>query len=202
VTGPHAPEDQGSSREPSEHANMVSYFNGSAPGWAAVMSPKLGAWIRAQRRARGWAVNEMARLLIEAARNSGDNTVPGREAMCRNIRRWEGGKGGVSERYMLHYCKALGILPGEFGPACEPERGGGQESSGSPEALVAEVLRADPDGAGCVVLLFGTHARRIVIDVSAPGDQAPDAGSAGQPAEAAETPGPVEIKTKTRKPRL
>jgi hypothetical protein len=40
--------------------------------------------------------------------------------MCRNIRRWESGHGGVSERHMLHYCKALGISPQMFGPAPRP----------------------------------------------------------------------------------
>ncbi len=76
----------------------------------------LGTWLRQQRRARGWPVPEMARRLREAAKDSGDNTVPGNEAMCRNLRRWESGGGGVSERYQLHYCEALGLSPAQFGP--------------------------------------------------------------------------------------
>lgn len=80
----------------------------------------LAAWLRQQRQARGWSVMEMARRLCEAGKASGDNTVPGKQAMCRNIRRWESGGGfGVSERYMLHYCKALDITPQMFGPAQE-----------------------------------------------------------------------------------
>jgi transcriptional regulator with XRE-family HTH domain len=76
----------------------------------------LGTWLREQRRARGWPVAEMARRIREAAKDSGDNTVPGNEAMCRNVRRWESGGGGVSERYQLHYCEALGLSPAQFGP--------------------------------------------------------------------------------------
>ncbi len=78
---------------------------------------ELGEWLREQRRARGWAVWEMARQLREAGRGSGDSNVPRIEAIGRNIRRWEGGVGGVSERYRLYYCKALGIGAAEFGPA-------------------------------------------------------------------------------------
>jgi hypothetical protein len=75
---------------------------------AGTMSKELGAWLRQQRQAHGWPVPEMAPRLRTAAKDSGDTTVPGGDAMCRNIRRWEAGKGGVSERYELHYCKALG----------------------------------------------------------------------------------------------
>jgi hypothetical protein len=64
---------------------------------------------------------EMGRQLCMAAKANGDSTVPRGEAMCRNIRRWESGHGGVSERYMLHYCKALSISPQMFGPALRPE---------------------------------------------------------------------------------
>jgi hypothetical protein len=85
-----------------------------------VIFSELATWLRQERRGRGWSVMEMGRRLCEAARASGDNTVPGKNAMCRNVRRWESGHGGVSERYMLHYCKALGIKPHAFGPALAP----------------------------------------------------------------------------------
>jgi len=78
---------------------------------------ELGEWLRTQRRARCWGVREMAGQLREAGRASGDLNLPSIEAMSRNIRRWEGGAGGVSERYRLYYAKALGIGPAEFGPA-------------------------------------------------------------------------------------
>jgi hypothetical protein len=84
---------------------------------AGAMSQELSAWLRQQRQAHGWPVPEMARQLRLAAKDAGDTGVPGNEALCRNIRRWEGGHGGVSERYKLHYCKALDLLPGQFGPS-------------------------------------------------------------------------------------
>jgi transcriptional regulator with XRE-family HTH domain len=83
---------------------------------AGAMSRELGAWLRQQRQARGWPVPEMGRRLRVAAKDCGDTAVPGGEAMSRNIRRWEAGKGGVSERYEMHYCKALGLPTGKFGP--------------------------------------------------------------------------------------
>ena len=69
-----------------------------------VMSPELGMWLRQQRQSRSWNVAELARRLRQSARASGD-TLPGNDCLCTMIRRWEGG-GGVSERYLLHYCKA------------------------------------------------------------------------------------------------
>jgi transcriptional regulator with XRE-family HTH domain len=81
------------------------------------MSQELSAWLRQQRQAHGWPVPEMARQLRLAAKDAGDTAVPSNEALCRNIRRWESGHGGVSERYKLHYCKALDLPPGQFGPS-------------------------------------------------------------------------------------
>lgn len=57
----------------------------------------------------------MARRLREAAKASGDNSVPGNKALCTYIRRWERGVIGPSERYKLHYCRAFGISPGQIG---------------------------------------------------------------------------------------
>jgi len=78
------------------------------------MSAELSAWLRAQRQARGWNVPEMTRQLRRAARSSGD-ALPDSTALCTYIRRWERGQVGPSERYMLHYCKAFGVPPAEFG---------------------------------------------------------------------------------------
>jgi len=85
------------------------------------MSAELCAWLRAERQARGWNVPEMARQLRQAARASGD-TVPDNTALCTYVRRWERGQVGPSERYMLHYCRAFGITPAEFGQAAGPGR--------------------------------------------------------------------------------
>jgi hypothetical protein len=62
----------------------------------------------------------MARQIIQAGQARGDRHVPGVENMCHNIYRWERGADGVSERFRLHYCHALGISPSQFGPAGNP----------------------------------------------------------------------------------
>jgi hypothetical protein len=82
------------------------------------MSSELGTWLRQQREARGWPKAEMARRLVQVAREVGDNSVPSAAGMVHNIHRWER-QGGVSERHQLHYCRALGIQPGQFGPRPE-----------------------------------------------------------------------------------
>ena len=89
---------------------------------AGAMSQELSAWLRQQRQARSWPVPEMARRLRAAAKDTGDTAVPANDALCRNIRRWESGHGGVSERYKLHYCQALGIPLMQFGPGQPQQR--------------------------------------------------------------------------------
>ncbi len=79
------------------------------------MDSKLGAWLRQQREDRGWTKAEMARRLTQAAREADDTAIPELIGMQHNIHRWER-EGGVSERYKLYYCRALGIHPSQFGP--------------------------------------------------------------------------------------
>jgi transcriptional regulator with XRE-family HTH domain/tetratricopeptide (TPR) repeat protein len=79
------------------------------------MPETLGAWLRQQREARSWTRREMARQLIQAAHANGDNTIPGADSICHNLYRWEADRGGLTERYKLHYSKALGIPPAQFG---------------------------------------------------------------------------------------
>ena len=81
------------------------------------MSSELGTWLRQQRETRGWSRREMARQLIQAGRAAGDNSLPGIDSMCHNIRQWERGQRALTERYRLHHCKALGIPPAQFGSA-------------------------------------------------------------------------------------
>ena len=57
----------------------------------------------------------MARQLIRAARARDDTSMPCIESICHNIYRWERGTVGLTERYKLYYCVALGISPDEFG---------------------------------------------------------------------------------------
>jgi transcriptional regulator with XRE-family HTH domain len=118
------------------------------------VSGALGSWLREQRRERGWPVPEMARRLREAASENGDKAVPGDEAMARNIRRWESGKGGVSERYRLRYCTALGVPAGQFGgaPAAAPFPADG-EIAGRLERLASRLSLAAADCAEAAALI-------------------------------------------------
>lgn len=75
----------------------------------------IGVWLRQQREAGGLARREMARRLIAAGRAAGDSSMPGIESVCVNIRRWESGECGLTERYKLYYCEVLGITAAEFG---------------------------------------------------------------------------------------
>lgn len=80
-----------------------------------MLEGELGAWLRQQRQARGWGKRDMARRLLRAGKARGDTQLPGIDGLCHNIRRWEKGQGGLSERYRLLYCEALGIPAEEFG---------------------------------------------------------------------------------------
>ena len=83
----------------------------------------LGEWLRRQRQARAWSRAEMARQLIKAARASGDTSLPGIDSICHNIYRWERGTVGLTERYKLYYCVALGISPDDFGAGSSEQPG-------------------------------------------------------------------------------
>lgn len=79
------------------------------------MADELGLWLREQRQARGWSAAEMARQIQQAARATGDRTLPGSTILASYVRRWEHNTITPAERYRLHYCKALGIAPSLFG---------------------------------------------------------------------------------------
>jgi len=81
------------------------------------MTGDLGAWLRDQRQAHGWTNSDMASRIIDAGRAAGDKSLPSLDTMCRNVRRWERGHGSITERYKLHYCRALGVPPAQFGSA-------------------------------------------------------------------------------------
>ena len=78
------------------------------------MDSDTAAWLRQQREDRGWSKAEMARRLVQAGRAAGDTAVPELSGMLHNIHRWER-EGGISERHKLHYCRAFGIHPSQFG---------------------------------------------------------------------------------------
>src|SRR5215471_578132 len=84
---------------------------------------ELSAWLRQQREARSWSRRELARQLIKAGREAGDTAIPGIESLCHNVHRWEHGINGLTERYILYYCKAFDIPAGQFSrdtPVAEP----------------------------------------------------------------------------------
>jgi transcriptional regulator with XRE-family HTH domain len=83
------------------------------------MTQAHGQWLREQRQARGWSAPETARQLRIAARSAGDK-LPDNHCLVVMIYRWEDDRGGISERYRLHYCRALGIPAAEFG-RCGPK---------------------------------------------------------------------------------
>jgi len=51
---------------------------------------QLGAWLRAQRRSRGWDVPEMARQLTRAA-GAARGALPAHQSLVAYARRWERG---------------------------------------------------------------------------------------------------------------
>lgn len=99
------------------------------------MLDPLAAWLREQRLAQGWSVAEMGRQLSIAARQAGDHTVPRTAILAGYVRRWEGNKIGLTERYRLLYCAALSLSPDQFGPqhAADPEPEGADAAMGASE---------------------------------------------------------------------
>jgi hypothetical protein len=128
-------------------------------------SGQAGDWLREQRESiRSWSKRETARRLIQAGRDTGDVHMPSADDLVRNIQRWERG-GGITERYILYYCKIFGIPPDRFGhdtaagppvPAAVPDSPlpasttvayRGTSGSGTGDATVErEVLMAAHDG--------------------------------------------------------
>ncbi len=110
------------------------------------MPDELGAWLRAQRQAQGWNIPEMARQLREAAKATGDKSIPDNKTLSSYIRRWERGHNDPSERYKLHYCKAFGILPGDYGPSQCSEYPAVAPGTPATAALVIPACPPEPAG--------------------------------------------------------
>jgi tetratricopeptide (TPR) repeat protein len=119
---------------------------------------ELGAWLRQQREARGWAKAEMARRLVQAGRDNDDAAVPGVSGMLHNIHRWER-EGGVSERHKLHYCRALGIAPAQFGPRPEgyPDPGVTPDSAAAMAVPAAAAVLVPVQAGDGIPGLPGSH---------------------------------------------
>jgi hypothetical protein len=99
------------------------------------MDSETAAWLRQQREDRGWPKAEMARRLVQAGREAGDTAIPELSGMLHNVHRWER-EGGISERHKLHYCRAFGIRPSQFGL-----------STGEPAEAAEPPLSAEADTA-------------------------------------------------------
>jgi transcriptional regulator with XRE-family HTH domain/tetratricopeptide (TPR) repeat protein len=105
------------------------------------MLDDLSSWLREQRLAHGWSVAEMGRQLHRGAKATGDRTVPRTAILASYVRRWEAGKIGLTERYRLHYCTALGIPPADFGPGPPTHDAPGEPSA---DATLSGSLLAIP----------------------------------------------------------
>jgi transcriptional regulator with XRE-family HTH domain len=93
------------------------------------MSSELSVWVRGQRQARGWSRAEMARRLIAASREAGDDQASSPENLCHSIYRWERGFSGISGSHRLLICRAFGISPARFGEH-------GADGPGEPDGLL------------------------------------------------------------------
>lgn len=137
------------------------------------MSKELGAWLRQQREARGWPRPEMARQLIKAAKARGDTSIPGPDSMCHNIYRWERGADGLSDRYKLHYCHALGITPGQFGPG----RADGQAAAApAPGTIIMATTPGLPVPSPTAAPIVADPRLVVPVAVAYRGMQEPDMG--------------------------
>ncbi len=108
------------------------------------MSKELGVWLRGQREARGWSRPDMARRLIGVGEAKGDKFMPGLDSMCHNLYRWERGTDGLSERYKLYYCQALGIPASHFGPGQPTGLPAAGQTHGTITLAIAPALPAVP----------------------------------------------------------
>jgi transcriptional regulator with XRE-family HTH domain len=117
-----------------------------------------GQWLRRERLNRGWTVAEMRQRLRAAARLA-DDTLPDNDCLSGMIRRWERDANGMSERYRLHYCRALRISYDEF--TGEPPGGPGDSDEFSPEQLHAEVTRLARDYMTGEPFTLFTQMRRL-----------------------------------------
>jgi transcriptional regulator with XRE-family HTH domain len=80
------------------------------------LTTESGTWLRTQREERGWSRSHLARQLITAARDVGDDAMPAVDTLRKNIYRWENDEVDISDRYRLLYCRVLGVKPAHFGP--------------------------------------------------------------------------------------
>jgi transcriptional regulator with XRE-family HTH domain len=80
------------------------------------MTTELGTWLRAKREDQGWSRSDIARRIITAAKETGDDSLPSVENLRQSVYRWETGRVDLSGKYRLLYCRVFSIKPAEFGP--------------------------------------------------------------------------------------
>jgi len=115
-------------------------------------SPDLGAWLRQQREQRSWTRADLARRIIQAARDHGDTTMPVTAHLTHNLYRWERGTTGISERYRLYCAEVLGLPPGHLQTPARPAPAGQPAHTDTlvvimiilPEGTQAQVKIASP----------------------------------------------------------
>ena len=134
----------------------------------------IGAWLRRQREARGWARREMAVRLTQAAQAVSDTTVPSIENLCTYIRRWEFGRHGPTERYKIYYCTAFGISVEEWGTAPPPPPPKLKTKARTPARSPA-LNGADPDLAASIAAAYrGMYGDTVEREVKMAAHEASD----------------------------
>jgi hypothetical protein len=111
-----------------------------------------GAWLRRQREQRLWTRTELARRIIQSARDHGDTTMPSAGSLTHNLYRWERGANGISDRYRLYCCDVLGARPARPAALARPAPPEEAASGGTlivimitvPDGIEARVRIVDP----------------------------------------------------------
>jgi hypothetical protein len=92
--------------------------------------------LRAARLTRGWSVDHLVSLLIDAASRDGS----GRGTwdawrVARSVRDWEDGHGSPGERYVCLLCEVFGMEPAELGLRWNLGAYKARQADASPKAL-------------------------------------------------------------------
>jgi hypothetical protein len=106
-----------------------------------------GAWLRRQREQRLWTRAELARRIIQSARDHGDTTMPTAANITHNLYRWERGANGISDRYRLYCCDVLGVRPGRPAAPARPAPPDGAASGGKLIVILITVHAGTPPAA-------------------------------------------------------
>ena len=110
--------------------------------------PVLAARIRAERKKRRWDVPEMARRLSRAAGDT-RSALTDHDVLVGYVRRWEGARAGISERFRMLYAAAFELaeddLFGTYSVGHEDNAGAGLPTGGwtqEDNAGLAQMLSA------------------------------------------------------------